>query len=153
MRYAKFVLALLGFATVLMAADPFVGTWKLGATRFKCTTGTLNKDLTVVVSESGGDLDFDATGTTTEGSPYSNHFAAPVKGGAGKIVSSQSPYDAVSARRSSASRRVSTFSKGGKVVYIVNSTVSADRKTMTAIVKGTNAAGRQVDCMNVMGKQ
>lgn len=153
MRLAKLALAVFGFATVLLAADPFVGTWKLDPARSKCKTGTLNKDMTVVIAESGGDLDSDATGTTADGNSYSNHFVAPLKGGAGKIVTSPSPYDAVSARKSGASRRVTTFSKGGKVVYTVTTTVSADGKTLTAAAKGTNAVGKAVDCTNVMAKQ
>lgn len=153
MRYAKLAIPFIGFVLVALAADPIVGTWKLDPARSKCKTGAVNKDLTLVITESGGDLDSDATGTTADGNAYSNHFTAPAKGGTGKIVSSPSPYDGVSARRSSATRRVTTFSKGGKVVYTVTTTISGDGKTLTAAAKGTNAAGKQVDCTNVMDKQ
>jgi len=153
MRNAKIAAAFLGFATVALAADPFVGTWKLDPARSKCTTGSVNKDLTVVISESGENLDSDANGTTADGNAYANHYTFPSKGGVGKIVSSASPYDGVSARRPSANRRVTTFSKGGTVIYTVTTTVSADGKTLTAANKGTNAAGKGVDCTNVMAKQ
>lgn len=153
MRFAKLAIAFLGFAALAMAADPFVGTWKLDPAKSKCKTGVLNKDLTVVITESGGDMDSDATGTTADGNSYSNHFTAPAKGGVGKIVSSPSPYDGVSARRASANRRVTTFSKGGKTVYTVTTTVSSDGKTLTAVAKGTNSVGKKVDCTNLMTKE
>ena len=38
-------------------------------------------------------------------------------------------------------------------VYNVNTTVSTDGKTMTVTAKGANAAGKNVDCTNVMVKQ
>jgi len=43
MRHARIVFALFGFATVLMAADPFVGTWKLDAGKSKYKTGAAPK--------------------------------------------------------------------------------------------------------------
>ena len=153
MRHARVAALYITFATLALAADPIIGTWKLDSARSKCKTGAVNKDLTLVITESGSDLDSDATGTTADGNAYSNHFTAPEKGGTGKIVSSPSPYDGVAARRASATRRVTTFSKGGQAVYTVTTTISADGKTLTAAAKGTNAAGKEVECTNVMVKQ
>jgi hypothetical protein len=45
------------------------------------------------------------------------------------------------------------YSKGGKVVLTVRPRVSADDKTMTATVKGTDTAGKAVDGTAVYEKQ
>jgi len=45
------------------------------------------------------------------------------------------------------------YTKGGKVVLTVRTRVSADGKTMTTTVKGTDAAGKAVDGSAVYDKQ
>jgi hypothetical protein len=44
MRYTKLMLALLGFAATLCAADPFVGTWKMNPAKTKYKAGTAPKE-------------------------------------------------------------------------------------------------------------
>ena len=151
MRHARIVFALFGFATALMAADPFVGTWKFDAGKSKYKTGAAPKEQTIVISESGSDLDVSSTGTSADGTALSNHYTVPAKGGEGKMMSPS--FDAVSSTRPGAKHRVTNFSKGGKVVYTVHARLSADGKTMTTTVKGTNAQGKQVDGANVYVKQ
>ena len=151
MRYVKVGFVLLGLATVLAAADPFVGTWKLNPAKSKYKTGTPPKEQTVVIGEKGGDLDVNITGTAADGSAIANHYTIPTKGGEGKII--QSPYDAISSKRPSDTERVITYSKGGKVVYTAQPKLSADGKTMTAAVKGTDPAGKPVEGRAVFEKQ
>jgi len=50
MRYAKLVLVLLAVAVTLLAADPFVGTWKMNSTKSKFKTGAAPKEQTVIIS-------------------------------------------------------------------------------------------------------
>ena len=45
------------------------------------------------------------------------------------------------------------YSKGGKVALTVHSRVSADGKTLTTTVKGTDMQGKPVDGSNVYEKQ
>jgi hypothetical protein len=49
--------------------------------------------------------------------------------------------------------RDTSFSKGGNVVYTANAKRSANGKTMTVAVKGTNPSGQTVDGTNVYDKQ
>ena len=143
MRYAKLMLVLLGLATALAAADPFVGEWKLNPAKSKYKTGTPPKEQTVVITEKDSDLDVNITGTTADGSSIASHYTMPAKGGEGKII--KSPYDTISSKRPSDKERVLTYSKGGKVVYNARPRVSADGKTMTVTVKGTDPAGNPVE--------
>jgi hypothetical protein len=151
MRYARFAIALLGLAVVLSAADPFAGTWKLNTSKSKSKTGKLPKEQTVTITEEGSNLDVTIKGISAEGTPISSHYAVPAAGGDGKII--ESPYDAVSSERIGPTRREITYSKGGKVVMRVHTRVSANGKTLTATVKGTDLAGKPVDGESVLEKQ
>jgi hypothetical protein len=75
----------------------------------------------------------------------------PTAGGTGKTI--ESPYEAVSAKMSNPNERETSFSKGGKVVYTAKAKHSADGKTMTVAVKGTNPSGQTVDGTNFYDKQ
>ena len=47
MRYAKLAFALFGLAAVLIAAEPFAGTWKLNTAKSKYTPGPPPKSATI----------------------------------------------------------------------------------------------------------
>ena len=151
MRYSKLILVLLAFAGASMAADPFVGTWKLNSAKTKYKTGMPPKEQTVTFSEEGSDLHVMAKGVSSDGRAISMHFTVPTAGGTGKII--ESPYEAVSAKMSKPNERETSFSKGGKVAYTAKGKRSADGKTMTVAVKGTNPFGQTVDGTNFYDKQ
>jgi hypothetical protein len=151
MRYAKLALVLLATGAALIAADPFVGTWKLNSARSKYKTGTPAKEQTLTISEAGGDLDVILKGTSAEGGSFSSHYTVPAGGGPGKII--ESPYDSVSGKRLGANEREIIFSKGGKVVTTARSRVSAGGETLTVTVKGTDMLGKPLDAVGVYDKQ
>ena len=151
MRFSKLALGLLAFAAASMAADPFVGTWKLNSAKTKYKTGMPPKEQTVTFSEEGSDLHTIVKGASSDGQTISMHFTVPTAGGTGKII--ESPYEAVSAKMSNPNERDTSFSKGGKVVYTARAKRSADGKTMTVAVKGTNPSGQTVDGTNFYDKQ
>jgi hypothetical protein len=151
MRYAKLAFALLGFAAVLIAAEPFAGTWKLNLEKSKYKTGTPPKEQTLTIVEAGSDLDVTLSGTAADGSAISSHYAVPAQGGEGKIIESR--YEAVSGKRMGPNERAITYSKGGKAVLTAHSRVSADGKTITVNVKGTDAQGKPEDAVVVYDKQ
>jgi hypothetical protein len=151
MRYAKLAFALLGLAAVLIAAEPFAGTWKLNLEKSKYKTGAPPKEQTLTIAEAGSDLDVTLSGTAADGSAITSHYTVPAQGGEGKII--QSLYEAVSGKRMGPNQREVTYSKGGKVVLTAHSRVSADGKTITVNVKGTDAQGKPVDAVVVYDKQ
>ena len=151
MRYTRLLIVLLAFAAALIAADPFVGTWKLNPAKTKYKTGTPPKEQTVAYSEEGSDLHVMVKGTTSDGQAISTHFTVPPTGGTGKII--ESPYEGVVGKNINANQRETHFSKGGKEVYTVKAKRSADGKTMTVAVKGTNPAGQKVEGTNYYEKQ
>jgi hypothetical protein len=151
MRYTRLVFVLLAFAVTLIAADPFVGTWKLNSAKTKYQTGMPPTEQTVTFTEEGGDLHVLVKGTSNSGQAISMHFAAPGRGGTGKII--ESPYGTVSVKSIKANERETTFSKGGKVVYTAIARISPAGRTMEVTVKGTNPVGQAVEGTNVYDKQ
>jgi hypothetical protein len=151
MRYAKVVFMLLAVAAALVAADPFVGTWKVNPAKSKFKIGAAPKEQTVTISESGGDLDIAVKGTAADGTPISTHYTIPAGGGMGKII--ESPYEAVSGKRMNANERETSYSKGGKVVYTTHAKLTKDGKTLTVNSKGTNPVGKMVDGTVIYDKQ
>jgi len=151
MRYSKLTLLLLAFAGALIAADPFVGTWKLNSAKSKYKTGMPPKEQTVTFSEEGSDLHVMVKGTSSDGRAISTHFTVPTAGGTGKII--ESPFEAVKAKSAGTNERDTSFSKGGKVVFTARAKRSADGKTMTVAVKGTNPSGQTVEGANFYDKE
>jgi hypothetical protein len=139
------------FAGALLAQSPFAGTWKLDAAKTKYTTGEPSKDVTLVIEESGDNLQVTATGTNADGSPLSIKYTVPIKGGDGTVQ--DGPYDAIHARRISDSVRENTYMKSGKQVTTRRWVVSKDGKTMTSNVKGMGATGKMVAGTDVFDKQ
>jgi azurin len=151
MRYAKLAFVFLGLAAILVAAEPFAGTWKLNSAKTKYKTGTAPKEQTVTISEAGTDLDVTLSGTAADGSAIMSHYTVPAQGGDGKII--QSTYEAVSGKRIGPNEREITYSKGGKAMLTAHSRVSADGKTLTVNVKGTDAQSKPVVGVAVYDKQ
>src|SRR5260370_28210742 len=88
MRYSKLVFVLLAFAGALIAADPFVGTWKLNSAKTKYKTGMPPKEQTVTFSEEGSDLHVMVKGASPDGQAISIHFTVPTAGRTGRIIES-----------------------------------------------------------------
>ena len=151
MRYAKLAFALFGLAAVLIAAEPFAGTWKLNLEKSKYKTGSPPKEQTATIAEAGSDLDVTISGTAADGTATMSHYTVPAGGGEGKII--QSPYEAVSGKRIGPNEREVRYSKGGEVILTTHNTVSADGKTVTVNVKGTSVQGQPVDAVVVYDKQ
>ena len=151
MRFPKLVFALLGLAATLVAAEPFAGTWKLNHDKSKYKTGAPAKEQTVTITEADGNLDVTIRGTAEDGTPILSHYTVPAAGGDGKVI--ESPYDAVSGKSMGANQREVMYSKGGKVVFTIRTRISADGKTMTGTVKGTDAQGKPVEGTAVYDKQ
>ena len=104
-----------------------------------------------MITEADSNLDVTIKGTAQDGTPISSHYTVPAQGGEGKIM--ESPYEAVSGKRMGPRQREIMYSKGGKVVLTVRTRVSADDKTMTATVKGTDTPPPPVDGTAVYEKQ
>jgi hypothetical protein len=151
MRKLVYIIALLGLATPLFAADPFVGTWKLDSAKSKYTAGSAPKDVVLVIEEQRDNYQVTASGSYQDGSPISVKYTVPKEGGTG--TAQEGPFDAVTSKRVSARVRENRYTKNGKETVSRRVVVSQDGKTMRITVKGTDAQGKPVAGVDVFDKQ
>jgi hypothetical protein len=145
--------AVLAFGSTTLAADNWVGSWKLNLAKSKFVPGpapqsqaikfepTADGGIKLTADEVGGDgkaahleysARFDGTETPWTGNPNA---------------------DTASPERVDANRYENVWKKGGKVTVTVSATVSADGKTLTVIQRGKDAQGRVMNTTEVFDRQ
>jgi len=132
--------ALLGlFATsACLAADANMGTWKLNEAKSTIPAGA-PKNTTVVYAAAGADVKVTVDGVSGDGKDY------PVTGDATQ--------DARAYRKIDASTMELDVKKGGKVLLTGNIVLSADGKSRTVKLSGTDAAGKKISTSATYDKQ
>lgn len=151
MRLAKLLLMLTALAALAMAADPFVGTWKMNSAKTKYKKGAPPKEQTVTISETGSDTLVKIDGIASDGSKIDAQYTVPTAGGTGKIESTA--WDGVTSKQVNSSERQMMYMKGGKTVYTTHAKVSADGKHLTVSSKGMNSLGKDVEGTTAYDKQ
>lgn len=120
----------------LLAADPFVGLWKLDPAK---SSGTIPKAETVEIHKLGKILSVtvtivlpDATGSTLR-----IRYRAPAAGGRGRVE--DGPYNGVVLKRLGSRTTDTTYLMDGKEIRSTTAVISPDRKTMTSSGKTLGA--------------
>jgi hypothetical protein len=137
--------------TVCFAANPSLGTWKLNEAKSKLSPG-LPKNLTVVYAAAGDSIKGTIDGVDGEGKPTHSEWS-------GKFDGKDYPVTGDPTSDSRAIKQIDdrnyelTIKKGGKVTMTGKAVVSADGKSRTVTVSGTNAAGKTVTSTSVYDKQ
>jgi hypothetical protein len=127
----------------VQAGDPFMGTWALDVAKSTFTPGPAPKTGQATIISSGDSVKLIHEGVTAAGVTARWEYVANHDGKDYPMTGSPDA-DVVSLKRVSASSVESTYKKGGKVTLVNTRTVSADGKTMTVTVTGTNAQGQKV---------
>jgi hypothetical protein len=134
-----------------LAVDANVGTWKLNSAKSKFTPGAPKND-TVIVEVAGDDMKITVDGTSGDGKPAHNTWTGKFDGKDYPITGDPA-YDVRSyAKVNDRTLRV-TQKKGGKVVTTGRIVVSADGKSRTVTVTGTDPQGKKVASTAVYDKQ
>ena len=143
-------LCLLGVA-VCVAADAFVGTWKLNEAKSKLSPG-VPKNTTVVYEAAGDSVKITVEGTDSNGKATHSEWTGkfdnkdyPVTGDATADVRSYKKVD----------EHTLTFDnkKDGKVTLTGRIVISADGKTRTVTVTATDSKGNKASGTAVYDKQ
>ena len=143
----------LGLVGSLLAADPFVGTFKLNLAKSKWPSSP-PKEFTGVVASQGDDYLVTGTGIDAAGKPYSVKFTYPKKGGPITYTEGGPPSGtSATVKRIDDYSTDSTTTQDGKVISTVHWVVSKDGKTGTRTVKGTDAQGNPIDRVEVYDRQ
>ena len=144
------VLGFLG-AALCLAADGFIGTWKLNEAKSKLTPGT-PKNSTVVYSAMGDSMMVTIDGTDSAGKPAHNEWMGKFDG-KDYPVTGDSSSDARSVKKIDDHTLAFSVKKGDKVLFTGRIVLSADGKTRTVTTEGTDSTGKKITATAVYDKQ
>ena len=140
----------------LVAADPFVGTWKLNTDRSKFPPGAPGFFLaTMQIQSAGAALKSTASAADGEGIASDFTFSCHLDGTPCKVtpstpLRSASAVDTITLKRVDPNTIMATGTRNGKLVYSDRRVVSADGKTMTVVRDGTTPAGKKYESTIVL---
>jgi hypothetical protein len=133
--------------------DARIGTWKLNVAKSKYDPGPPPQSQTLKVEPSGKGEKVTSESVTADGKKVTTTYTANFDGKDYPLSGSALGADKVSLKRIDARTTERIDKKDGKPVVTIRRVVSADGKTMTATVKGTNAEGKPVNNVAVFEKQ
>lgn len=142
--------------SLLAAADPFVGTWKLSASRSKFAPGAPSFILAAIQIEAAGSgLKSTASGADGRGISSDLTFSCQLDGTPCAVTSSApsrsvSAVDTITLKRVDPNIIVATGTRNGKPVYTDRRVVSASGKTMTVVRDGVTPEGKKYESTIVL---
>ena len=138
-------------AALCFADDPQIGTWKLNEAKSKIGAGS--PKLTTVVYETAGDsVKVTVDGTDSDGKPVHNEWTGKYDGKDYPVTGS-STEDTRSYKKIDSHTLVITNKKGDRVTISGRAVVSADGKTRTVTITGTDPKGKKFTSTAVYDKQ
>jgi len=146
-----FVTLVVGVTMCFAAANPTLGTWKLNESKSKLSPG-LPKNLTVVYEAAGENMKGTIDGVDAQGKPTHNEWTGKFDGKDYPVTGDPNS-DTRAIKQIDDHNYELTVKKGGKVTMTGKAVTSADGKTRTVTVSGTNAKGEKVTSTAVYDKQ
>ena len=138
--------------SMALAADNWIGAWKLNPGKSQVTPGPGPKSQTLTFTASPAGITLSSDGVTADGSVRKGSYTSKFDG---KDVAWAGNPDADTAAplKVDDNNYTNTWKKGGKVTINAKATVSADGKTLTVTQTGKNAKGEDVNSTAVYDKQ
>jgi hypothetical protein len=139
-------------ASLALAGDNWVGTWKLNVAKSKYSPGPAPKSLTLKFDPSPDGIKLTQEGVDAEGKASPGGYTAKFDG---KEVAYAGNPDAETCapKRIDDNSYQNTWKKAGKVTITAKVVVSADGKSLTVSQTGTNGKGQAVNNVAVYDKQ
>ena len=138
-------------AALCLAADGFMGTWKLNEAKSKLAPGTA-KNSTVVYSTMGDNIMVTIDGTDAAGKPTHTEWMGKYDG-KDYAVTGDSTSDMRSVTKIDDHTLTFSVKKGDKVLFTGRIVLSADGKTRTVTTEGTDSSGKMINSIAVYDKQ
>ena len=151
--FASFVCAVVLLVSgAALAADNWIGTWKMNVAKSKASPGPAPKSQTLKFTTSPAGITLNTDGVTADGSVRKGSYTSKFDG---KDVPWAGNPDADTAAplKVDDNNYTNTWKKGGKVTINAKAAVSADGKTLTVTQTGKNAKGEDVNSTAVYEKQ
>ena len=144
--------AVLLSSSAALAADNWIGTWKLNVAKSKATPGPGPKSQTLKFTASPAGITLSSEGVMADGSVRKGSYTSKFDG---KDVAWAGNPDADMAApmKVDDNTYTNTWKKGGKAVIQAKVVVSADGKTLTVTQDGKNAKGETMSATAVYDKQ
>ena len=138
--------------STLLAADNWVGSWKLNLAKSKFSPGPALKSLMLKFEASGDAIKLTSDGVNAAGEATHGSYTSKFDG---KDVpwTGNPDADTASAMRIDANSYKNTWKKAGKVTVSAKAVVSKDGKTLTVSQAGKNAKGETVNNVSVCDRQ
>jgi len=154
MRARSIVLTLVTCFVVLtlcFADDANIGTWKLNEAKSKIGAGA-PKNTTVVYEAAGDNVKVTVEGVDSAGKPTHNEWTGKYDG-KDYSVTGDSSSDMRSLKKIDDNTLELTIKKDGKATGTGRIVLSADGKTRTVTVNGTDSTGKKFHATSVYDKQ
>jgi hypothetical protein len=136
---------------VCFAADPQLGTWKLNDANSKIGAGS-PRNTTVVYEAAGDSVKVTVDGTDAEGKPLHSEWTGKYDGKDYPVTGDPNT-DTRSYKKVNDHTLAFTNKKGDKVTISGRGVVSADGKTRTVTITGTDSKGEKFTSTMVYDKQ
>jgi hypothetical protein len=139
-------------SSLALAAENWLGTWKLNAAKSKFSPGPAPKSLTLKFESTADGIKLTSDGVDSEGNPTHGEYVSKFDG---KDVpwTGNPNADAASAKKIDDNSYENVWKKGGKTTITAKAVVSKDGKTLTTLQKGTDAKGQTVNNTVVYDRQ
>jgi hypothetical protein len=137
--------------TIAVAQNPNMGTWKLNEAKSKLAPGMV-KNPTVVYAAAGDSVKVTTDGTDGEGKPQHTEWIGKFDGKDYPLTGDPNA-DTRSYTQVDDHTLTLENKKGGQVIATAKIVVSADGKTRTVTLSGTDAKGSKLSSQAVYDKQ
>jgi hypothetical protein len=139
-------------SSVVLAADNWLGTWKVDLAKSKYSPGPAPKSYMLKFEATPDGIKLTSDAVLGDDSALHTTYVSKFDG---KDVPWEGNPDAdtASAKKIDDNSYVNTWTKGGKTTMTAKAVVSAGGKTLTVTVTGTNAKGQAVNNTAVYNKQ
>jgi hypothetical protein len=139
-------------ASVVLAADPVIGTWQLNPTKTTPALAAVYKSQTRTYSQAGSGLTLVIKTVLADGKEGTIQTTYQLDG-KDYPVTGDPNYDSLSAKQIDASKAEFVLKRGGKQVGATDRTISKDGKTLTAKTKITTVSGPTLEGNLIFDKQ
>jgi hypothetical protein len=138
-------------AAACFAANPHMGSWKLNEAKSKLVPG-MGKNTTVTYAEQKDKIKITVEGVDKDGKPTHSVWVGQFDGKA-YPVKGNLPYNSVAYKVVNDRTNDITAMKDGKIGWNGRITVSADGKSRTVTINGTDAQGKKFNGKAVYDKE
>ena len=143
----------LALATMVMAADPFVGTWKLNLAKSKVSDPSMMPKSEILKNVAQGDsIKTTVDGVDAKGKTYHQEYSGKWDG-KDYAVAGDPAADMLAVKMVDENTIVGLAKKAGKEVENWQCTISKDEKTMNLVGKGKDEKGQKYSFTSVYDKQ